>query len=87
MTGANAASMQLSVLDNAGNRICPLDDNNRLLGSYPVDSGMTIHVSYTKLFYLNKKLSAVKFFLLLKKEKVISGKSIGICQQPSAFFN
>ncbi|CAB3369640.1 Hypothetical predicted protein [Cloeon dipterum] len=45
MTGASAGSMQLTVLDKAGNRVCLLDDNNRLLGSYPVDNGMVIFVA------------------------------------------
>ncbi|KAF4529499.1 hypothetical protein B566_EDAN017802 [Ephemera danica] len=44
MTGGSAATMQLQVLDKAGNQVCALDPDSALLGSFPVDSGMTIHV-------------------------------------------
>ena len=44
MTGASTATMKLIVFDDGNNMICQLDDNNALLGSYPVNSGMRIHV-------------------------------------------
>jgi tubulin-folding cofactor B len=44
MTGGNAKTMQLNVVDKAGNPVCILDSDTSLLGSFPIDSGMTIHV-------------------------------------------
>ena len=46
--------MQLTVLDKAGNKICLLDDNARLLGSFHVDDGMTIHVRIQEFSLLKK---------------------------------
>jgi len=46
ITGALTASMDISVYDKNDETklICELDDNDRLLGSYPVDSGMTLYI-------------------------------------------
>ena len=46
ITGGNTASMEISVYDKNDETklVCELDDNDRLLGSYPVDSGMTLYV-------------------------------------------
>jgi len=46
ITGALTASMDISVYDKNDETklVCELDDNDRLLGSYPVDSGMTLYV-------------------------------------------
>jgi len=46
ITGALTASMDISVYDknDESKLVCELDENERLLGSYPVDSGMTLYV-------------------------------------------
>lgn len=46
ITGALTASMDISVYDKNDETklVCELDDNERLLGSYPVDSGMTLFI-------------------------------------------
>jgi len=36
--------MRLQLLDQAGNPIAYLDDDSRMLGYYPVDNYMTLHV-------------------------------------------
>ena len=40
--GCNAASMKLSIEDLKGKKIGEIDDEERLLGSYPIDDGMSI---------------------------------------------
>ncbi|KAK7488664.1 hypothetical protein BaRGS_00020117 [Batillaria attramentaria] len=62
VTGASAATMKLSVLDKDNKFICNLDNDESLLGSYPVDSGMKIHVE-------DKQLSAGEFSDVSKVEK------------------
>ena len=46
ITGAVTANMDISVYDknNETKLVCELDDNDKLLGSYPIDSGMTLYV-------------------------------------------
>lgn len=36
--------MKLKVYDVKNNYVCDVDDDNALLGSYPIDDGMRIHV-------------------------------------------
>jgi len=45
LTGCNAASMKLSIEDLKGKKIGEIDDEERLLGSYPIDDGMSIRVT------------------------------------------
>lgn len=45
VTGGNSATMKVEVHDKNDKFICKLDDGQRLLGSYPIDDGMRIHVS------------------------------------------
>ena len=42
LSGCNAASMKLSIEDLKGKKIGEIDDEERLLGSYPIDDGMSI---------------------------------------------
>lgn len=49
VTGARCGSMKLSVLDKDNKFVCNLDNDETLLGSYPVDSGMKIHVEDSHL--------------------------------------
>ncbi|XP_076235334.1 tubulin-binding cofactor B [Calliopsis andreniformis] len=44
VTGGNSATMTVEVYDKNDKLICKLDDGQRLLGSYPIDDGMRIHV-------------------------------------------
>ncbi|CAH2269041.1 tubulin-folding cofactor B [Pararge aegeria] len=44
VTGGSAATMKLKVYDNKNNFVCDIDNDAALLGSYPVDDGMRIHV-------------------------------------------
>jgi len=45
VTGASAESMQISLRSSDGTKlICALDDDNRLLGSYPVENGLYLDI-------------------------------------------
>ncbi|XP_059089112.1 tubulin-folding cofactor B-like isoform X1 [Tigriopus californicus] len=44
ITGASSISMSITVFDSKDNKVCDLDDNAALLGSYHVDTGMRLHV-------------------------------------------
>ncbi|KAL4237915.1 hypothetical protein ACF0H5_002625 [Mactra antiquata] len=44
LTGASVGSMKLEVYNTDNKLICLLDNDTALLGSYPVDDGMRIHV-------------------------------------------
>lgn len=44
VTGGNPTTMTVEVYDKNNKLICKLDDGSRLLGSYPIDDGMRIHV-------------------------------------------
>ena len=47
LTGAQSGSMQLEVYDKDDKVVCQLDNDEALLGSYPIDDGMRIHVGTT----------------------------------------
>ncbi|XP_076165719.1 tubulin-binding cofactor B [Ptiloglossa arizonensis] len=44
VTGGNPVTMIIEVYDKNSKLICKLDDGQRLLGSYPIDDGMRVHV-------------------------------------------
>ncbi|XP_063621930.1 tubulin-folding cofactor B [Cydia splendana] len=44
VTGGNATTMKLKLFDSKNNYVCDIDNDNALLGSYPIDDGMRIHV-------------------------------------------
>ena len=44
LTGASASHMQLEVYNKDNELVCRLDNDEALLGSYPIDDGMRIHV-------------------------------------------
>lgn len=46
LTGGNPTTMKIEVYDKNEKLICVLDNGQRLLGSYPIDDGMRIHVRY-----------------------------------------
>ena len=45
ITGGNASTMNLELYSQENALIGKLDNNAALLGSYPIDDGMRIHVS------------------------------------------
>lgn len=53
-TGAQAGTMTIKVFNKDDEQVCILDDDNALLGSYPIDDGMRFHVSFYKLVFYNK---------------------------------
>lgn len=44
LTGGNPITMTVEVYDKNDKLICKLEDGTRILGSYPIDDGMRIHV-------------------------------------------
>lgn len=44
LTGGNPHTMKLEVYDKNDKLVCELNEGQRLLGSYPIDDGMRIHV-------------------------------------------
>ncbi|WAR19096.1 TBCB-like protein, partial [Mya arenaria] len=44
LTGADVGSMKLELYTNENKLVCPIDNDNALLGSYPIDDGMRLHV-------------------------------------------
>lgn len=44
VTGGSAPTMKLKVFDKKNNFVCDIDNDNALLGSYPIDDGARIHV-------------------------------------------
>ena len=44
ITGGTAGNMKLSIFDKDNQHICNLSNDDALLGSYQIDSGMRLHV-------------------------------------------
>lgn len=44
LTGGNQSSMKLEVYDKNNTLVCSPNEGSRLLGSYPIDDGMRLHV-------------------------------------------
>ncbi|KAL3276648.1 hypothetical protein HHI36_012020 [Cryptolaemus montrouzieri] len=44
ITGGNCSTMQLEAYDKDNRLVCPLADDKKLIGSYPIDSGMRLHI-------------------------------------------
>jgi len=72
ITGANAGSMTINVHDekSGGAKVCALTDDGALLGSYPVDDGMRLHVQDTgpKAFGEFDDLSKVEKYELTEEQ-------------------
>jgi len=49
VTGASASSMVLEVYNQDKEFVCAMTNDNALLGSFPIDDGMRIHVSDSQL--------------------------------------
>ncbi|XP_076441926.1 tubulin-folding cofactor B-like [Babylonia areolata] len=62
ITGGSARTMKLSAYDKDNKLVCHLDNDDALLGSYPIDSGMKIHAE-------DKQLNAGEFDDVSKVEK------------------
>ncbi|CAG9787604.1 unnamed protein product [Diatraea saccharalis] len=65
VTGGSASTMQLKLYDNKNNFVCNIDNDEALLGSYPIDDGMVIHVidKFTLVKDLTSTESAERFRL------------------------
>ena len=48
VTGANCGSMVLEVYNKENQLVCGLDNDSAMLGSYPIDDGMRLHVSFNR---------------------------------------
>lgn len=44
LTGGSPTTMKLKLYDKKNNFVCDIEDDEKLLGSYPIDDGMRIHV-------------------------------------------
>ena len=42
--GASSGAMTITVFDKDEKKVCTIDDDNAILGSFPVDDGMRLHV-------------------------------------------
>lgn len=57
LTGASTATMKIEIYEkDSNNLVCSLDNDDALLGSYPIDDGMRIHV--VDSFVLRNSLNA-----------------------------
>ena len=63
ITGASCSTMKLEVYGKDDGLVCTLTDNDHLLGSYQIDDGMRLHVSYAMV-------SVVIFTTLLSFESL-----------------
>jgi len=69
ITGGAAATMKLSVFDKENQEVCKLEDNDALLGSFPVDSSFRIHVNDSSRVQGEfENVAAVEKFELSKDE-------------------
>lgn len=59
VTGANAGSMVLEVYNREKEFVCSLTNDNSLLGSFPIDDGMRIHVPHLNNI---QTLTFIEFF-------------------------
>ncbi|KOC66710.1 Tubulin-folding cofactor B [Habropoda laboriosa] len=72
VTGANSATMKVVVYDKNDKLICKLDEGQRLLGSYPIDDGMRIHLfmlDTVKAFLEKNKLGKYNEEEMKRKEE------------------
>lgn len=67
VTGGNPSSMTVDVYDKNDKLVCRLDDGSRLLGSYPIDDGMRIHVT-ANFIRTNDDLADVEKFEISPEE-------------------
>lgn len=49
ITGCSAMSMEIQLLDTEGKFLCILNNEDALLGAYPVDDNMRLHVGISWL--------------------------------------
>ena len=55
MTGASCNKMIIEVYGKDEKFVCRLDNNDALVGSYPIDDGARLHVTFfSVLFYILK---------------------------------
>nr|CAG4635731.1 EOG090X0DT2 [Artemia franciscana] len=69
MTGASPATMTIDVQTEEGNHVCSLNDDSKLIGSYPIDDLMALFVTdKAKVASEFDDLSKVKKFELSEEE-------------------
>ncbi|XP_023325807.1 tubulin-folding cofactor B [Eurytemora carolleeae] len=69
ITGGTAANMKISLFDKDDKAVCEFDNNEALLGSYPVESGHRLHViDDSKITGEFENTAAVEKFELSKEE-------------------
>lgn len=69
VTGGSSNSMTIKVYNRDDQLVCSLDDNNALIGSYPIDDGLRLHVEDS--FALRKQLEEdanVEKYMLSEEE-------------------
>lgn len=67
LTGASAATMKLEVYEKDSEKlVCRLEDDNALLGSFPIDDGMRLHV--VDSFSIRNSFGDVAKFELTEEE-------------------
>lgn len=67
LTGGNSVTMIIEVYDKNDKLICKLEEGQRLLGSYPIDDGMRIHV-IDNFSSTTEDLNRVKKFEISEEE-------------------
>lgn len=67
-TGTQAGSMTVKVFDKEDTLVCTLDNDNALLGSYHVDSGMRLHVEGKSIITKGFEESNVEKFEMSPEE-------------------
>ncbi|KAH9641201.1 hypothetical protein HF086_004588 [Spodoptera exigua] len=91
VTGGSAATMKLKLYDKKNGYICDIDNDEALLGSFPIDDGMRIHVvdKFALLHDFGSSESAERFRLSeeeyqKKAEAVLVGArcEVRVPQQP-----
>ena len=66
ITGASSLSMTISAFDKNDKKVCDLNDDAALFGSFPVDSGMRLHVEDKNVG--DKEFENVEKFEMSKEE-------------------
>ncbi|XP_066593807.1 tubulin-folding cofactor B-like [Prorops nasuta] len=67
ITGGNPSTVTIEVYDKNDKFVCKLDEGDRLLGSYPIDDGMRIHV-IDEFKQVEEDLSKVDKFVISDEE-------------------
>ena len=59
ITGCSAMTMEVQLLDKEGKFLCILNNEDAMLGAYPVDENMRLHVGiFTRIIFVDVVLSS-----------------------------